>query len=289
MIITIDKVAGFCPGVRRAIKKAEDELGKSDEFYSYGSILHNDSEMHRLEDQGLSIASEDDLEKLGGKKLLIRAHGEPPETYKYLEKIGVEVVDATCAVVRRIQQQVGRAADDMKKVDGQLLIFGRKMHPEVIGLAGNAKGMALILESKDELDIVDLSRPIRLFSQTTMDADQYLFISDTIQKGVREQQEEPDFIRYDTICRHVTDRIPSLEGFAERSDVIIFVSGKESSNGKKLFNVCKEKNPKTFFISEPDELKREWLDGVSTVGISGAASTPQWLMENVARKIEEII
>ncbi len=289
MIITIDKVAGFCPGVRRAIKKAEDELVKGDEFFSYGSILHNDSEMHRLEDKGLSIASKDDLEKLGGKKLLIRAHGEPPETYKHLEKIGVEVVDATCAVVRRIQQQVSRAADEMKKVNGQLLIFGRKEHPEVIGLAGNAKGMALILESKDELDVVDLSRPIRLFSQTTMDADQYLFISDTIQKGVREQQEEPDFIRYDSICRHVTDRIPSLEEFAERSEVIIFVSGKESSNGKKLFNVCKDKNPKTFFISEPDELKREWFDGVGTVGISGAASTPQWLMENVARKIEEII
>ncbi len=289
MIITIDTAAGFCPGVRRAIKKAENELGKNEEFFSYGSLLHNESEMQRLEDEGLKIALKDDLRKLGGKKLLIRAHGEPPETYKYLEEIGVEVVDATCVIVRRLQQHVSRAAEDMKKVNGQLLIFGRKEHPEVIGLAGNAKGMALILESKDELDIVDLSRPIRLFSQTTMDADQYLFISDTIQKGVREQQEEPDFIRYDSICRYVTDRIPSLEKFVERSEVIIFVSGKESSNGKKLYNICKDKNPKTFFISEPDELKLEWFDGVAAVGISGAASTPLWLMEEVASKIREIV
>jgi 4-hydroxy-3-methylbut-2-enyl diphosphate reductase len=288
MIITIDKTAGFCPGVHRAIHKAEKELEQDNELFSYGSLLHNELEMQRLQDDGLRLAEKDDISLLNNKKLLIRAHGEPPETYMLAEKHGVELIDATCPVVKRLQQKVRRAAEEMKNVKGQIVIFGKQNHPEVIGLAGNAMGLATVISSAEDLATLDISCPVRLFSQTTMDKDHYNAFALFLDEGMRKYQPEPDFISYDSVCHHVTKRVPALKKFATHADVIIFVSGKESSNGKKLFNICLEINPKTYFISASNELKTEWFEHVKSVGISGAASTPLWLMEDVAVKIKEM-
>ena len=288
MIITIDKKAGFCPGVHRAIHKAEKELEQDNELFSYGSLLHNELEMQRLQNDGLRLAEKDDILLLNNKKLLIRAHGEPPETYMLAEKHGVELIDATCPVVKRLQQKVSRAAEEMKTVNGQILIYGKQNHPEVIGLAGNAMGLATVISSAEELPALDLSRPVRLFSQTTMDKDHYNAFALSLGEEIKKYQSEPDFISYDSVCNHVTKRVPALKKFAANADVIIFVSGNESSNGKKLFAICLEVNPKTYFISGPNELRTAWFEHVRSVGISGAASTPLWLMENVADKIKEM-
>ncbi len=288
MKITIDKAAGFCPGVQRAIRKAEKNLHKEGAFHSLGSLLHNEAEMVRLEEHGLKVVGHVDIPGLGGHKLLIRAHGEPPETYLLAEEHGVEVVDATCSVVKRLQQQVRQAALEMEKVNGQVVIFGKKGHPEVEGLVGQAQGLSIVIGSADDLKRIDLTKPIRLFSQTTMDADQYLFISDSIQKKVYDGHANPDFQRIHINCWHVTRRVPALLDFARRHDVVIFVSGRESSNGKKLFKTCSEHNPDTYFISGPEELKKAWFEGREKIGISGAASTPLWLMEEIAEKIKEM-
>jgi len=288
MKITIDKAAGFCPGVQKAIKKAEHNLKNGRVFYSLGELLHNEAEMGRLQEKGLQVVGREDIPGLKGKDLLIRAHGEPPETYSRAEASGVKVLDATCGVVKRLQQQVREAALGMEKVNGQVVIFGKKGHPEVEGLVGNAGGKAIVIGSVDELKKIDLSRPVRLFSQTTMDADHYLLVSDTIQRMVYDGKANPDFVRIDSICRHVNRRVPALIGFARSQDVVIFVSGRESSNGKKLFRICRDQNPDTHFISRPEEMEKGWFVGKEKVGISGAASTPLWLMEEVAHKIMEM-
>ncbi|NQT78701.1 MAG: 4-hydroxy-3-methylbut-2-enyl diphosphate reductase [Bacteroidetes bacterium] len=288
MIITIDKTAGFCPGVHRAIHKAEKELEQDNELFSYGSLLHNELEMQRLQADGLRLAEKDDMLLLNHKKLLIRAHGEPPETYMLAKTHGVELIDATCPVVKRLQQKVRRAAEEMKKVKGQILIFGKQNHPEVIGLSGHAMGLATVISSAEDIAALDLSRPVRLFSQTTMDSDHYNAFALFLDEEIRKYQPEPDFISHDSICHHVTKRVPALKKFAANVDVIIFVSGKESSNGKKLFNICLEINPETYFVSKLNELRTAWFEHVNSVGISGAASTPLWLMEDVAAKIKEM-
>ena len=288
MNITIDKTAGFCPGVHRAIHKAEKELDQDNELFSYGSLLHNELEMQRLQADGLRLAEKDDILLLNNRKLLIRAHGEPPETYVLAEKHGVELIDATCPVVKRLQQKVRRAAEEMKKVKGQIVIFGKQKHPEVIGLCGNAMGLATVISFAEDIAALDLSRPVRLFSQTTMDKDHYNAFALSLEEEIRKYQSEPDLISYDSVCHHVTKRVPALKKFAANADVIIFVSGNESSNGKKLFAICSEVNPRTYFVSGPNELKTEWFEHVRSVGISGAASTPLWLMEDVAVKIKEI-
>ncbi len=287
MIINIDKAAGFCPGVHRAIKKAEDELEGRDLLYAYGSLLHNEQEMRRLEGVGLKLVAKDDLEKLKNETLLIRAHGEPPETFRKAEEIGINIIDATCAVVRRLQKKVESAAMEMEKVNGQVVIYGKAGHPELIGLLGNTRNLGIHISSAEDFDRIDVSRPIRLFSQTTMDESDFNKISDEL-KAVMNDKSTNGFLSYKTICRHVLNRVPFLMKFASGHELIIFVSGKESSNGKKLFKSCLEVNPKTYMISMVEELDPKWFVGVSKVGISGAASTPQWLMEDVANKIMEI-
>jgi len=288
MIITIDKAAGFCPGVRNAIRKADSMLEKEGSFSCLGSLLHNDKEMGRLGEKGLKVISHDDIPGLSEKKLLFRAHGEPPETYKLTDEYGVEVIDATCGVVRKLQKQVQAAADDMEKAGGQVVIFGKPGHPEVIGLMGHARGLGIVIRSAQDLSKVDMSKPVRLFSQTTMDEAGFQLITVAIKQQMDKKTTKNNFISHNTICPHVSNRAPFLKKFASEHEVIIFVSGRESSNGKKLFRISSEVNPQTYFITEPAEMKPEWFKGAGSVGISGAASTPQWLMEEVARKIEAL-
>ncbi len=288
MIITIDKAAGFCPGVKRAIQKAEESLGREKKFYSLGSLLHNEIEMGRLGEMGLKIVSIADIPGLAGEKLLFRAHGEPPETYELTEKNRVEVIDATCAVVRQLQKKIEAAGEDMEKVGGQVVIFGKIDHPEVIGLLGQTKGLCVVIRSAQDLSKVDLTKPIRLFSQTTMDEVGFELISDAIKNQLSKISSDPDFVSNKSICQHVLKRVPHLKEFASQHEVIIFVSGRESSNGKKLFRISTEVNPESYFITESKELNPDWFIKVKSVGISGAASTPQWLMEEVAAKIQDI-
>lgn len=288
MKITIDKAAGFCPGVRRAIRTAEAELEQAKYLSTLGSLLHNESEMQRLAKYGLELVTKDEIKDLSGKKVLFRTHGEPPETFNLANKNGVEIIDATCGVVRRLQQQVNKAAKEMEELNGQVLIYGKVGHPEVNGLLGYCEGRGVLISSLDDLVKVDLTRPIRLFSQTTMDGEAYLATAKEIQQRANQLSPVSDFEKYDTICRHVSNRIPSIKKFASEVELLIFVSGKASSNGKKLFSVCSKVNPESYFISGPDELRPEWFANKQTIGISGAASTPEWLMEEVAKKIGEI-
>ena len=285
--ITIDSSAGFCPGLIRAIQKAEKHLKKDHVFYSLGSLLHNELEMGRLREKGLRVAAHGDLEALGGRKVLIRAHGEPPDTFAEAKQYGIELIDATCGVVRRLQQKVARAEEEMEKINGQVVIFGKPGHPELLGLVGYSSGQAIVVSGED-ISEVDPGRPVRLFSQTTMDGDMYDKIAAMIRERMMKLHASPDFVKYDTICKYVSRRERLLREFASRYDVIIFVSGKDSSNGKILFDVCKAVNPHTFFISGIEEIRREWFGNAENVGISGSASTPQWLMDKVAEKISEI-
>lgn len=288
MTITIDKAAGFCPGVRKAIREAEKQLEENEKFHSLGSLLHNEEEMGRLGKHGLVVVEKDDIPGLCGQKLLFRAHGEPPETYELAEKHDVQVVDTTCAVVRKLQKDVARAAKEMQKQDGQVILFGKPGHPEVLGLLGQTSGNGILVSSLQDLGKVDMKKPVRLFSQTTMDANSFDLIARAIREQMIRHAAKPDLVVHKSICSHVLNRVPSLIEFAVKHELIIFVSGRESSNGKKLFNICSGINPNTRFISEPGEVKAEWLKDISSVGISGAASTPQWLMESVAKKIEEL-
>jgi 4-hydroxy-3-methylbut-2-enyl diphosphate reductase len=289
MRITIDKKAGFCPGVRNAIRKADQHLEKEGSFSCLGSLLHNDKEMERLKDSGLQIARHRDLQDLSGEKILFRAHGEPPETFKLAEEHHLEVIDATCAVVRKLQIQVANAAAVMQEKNGQVVIFGKKDHAEVIGLLGNAKGIGIVVSSMQDLGKLDMERPIRLFSQTTMDDAVFNMIAKSIKEQHYNRAKEPDFEAFNTICKYVLNRVPSLKEFAGKHEVIIFVSGRESSNGKKLFKESKAINAETYFISVPEELNREWFVNKDKIGISGSASTPEWLMEEVANRIKELM
>ena len=264
-------------------------------FYSLGSLLHNDNEMERLRDKGLEDVDDlGDLEDVGEnedrrlkKRVLVRAHGEPPETFERAKSLGVELIDATCGVVKRLQDKIKAAQIEMTKRNGQVVIFGKPWHPEIIGLLGQTDGKGILITSMQELGKIDMSRPVQLFSQTTMDGKTYWMISDAIKQQMLKMGNK-DFEQHDSICRHVTNRIPALQQFAEESEVIIFVSGRESSNGKKLFKVSKEVNARTHFISGMDELDPEWIKEASSVGISGSASTPLWLMEEVAEKLKSI-
>jgi 4-hydroxy-3-methylbut-2-enyl diphosphate reductase len=289
MTITIDKKAGFCPGVRNAIRMADEHLEEEGSFNCLGSLLHYDKEMERLEDKGMKVVGYEDLPALKGSKVLFRAHGEPPETFKTTEENDVEVIDASCGVVRKLQLQVAEAAREMLKNDGQVVIFGKQDHPEVIGLLGNAKGIGIVVSSLQDLGKVDMEKPIRLFSQTTMDDAAFNMIVNSIREQHQNKSAEPDFEAFNTICKYVLNRVPSIKEFASQHELIIFVSGWESSNGKKLFNECKKVNPDTHFISSPDELHAEWIVDMNRIGISGSASTPQWLMEDVAKRIKELI
>ncbi|MCX6139868.1 MAG: 4-hydroxy-3-methylbut-2-enyl diphosphate reductase [Candidatus Kapabacteria bacterium] len=294
MIVSIDNHSGFCWGVVRTVQIAEDQLAatRSDRnVYVLGHIIHNPKETERLAAKGLKTISIEDFPRLAhtGAKVIIRAHGEPPDTYRLAWENGIEIVDATCPVVTKLQERVRKFWDH----DYQIVIFGKKDHAEVLGVRGVVHDQCVVITSVDEANqLVELGRKTVLFSQTTMDRPTFLAVRDALKQRVAElvvdtmEDIATEFHAKDTICGQVSGREGQLSKFAIDNDVILFVAGHASSNGKVLYNVAKNANPRTYFIENLDELQPEWLKGANTVGISGATSTPQWYMEDVKAYLE---
>ena len=294
MNITIDENAGFCFGVVKAIGTAEEELSRSGNLYCLGDIVHNNAEVHRLNQKGLQVIDHEQLASLQGEKVLIRAHGEPPSTYQQASKLGIELIDATCPIVLALQQKIRKGYEEMRKLSppGQVVIFGKPGHAEVIGLCGQTDNTAIVVSHPDDLDGIDCSRPIRLYSQTTKSKEEYQLLIRNLESKISEVENTSkarNFVAYDTICNRVANRAVQLEEFARNMDIVLFVSGKGSSNGHYLYEYCKHVQPNTQLISDVDELDASWFADVKNVGITGATSTPRWLMESVVNKIKFLI
>ena len=285
--ITIDDNSGFCFGVLYAIQMAEDELDRSGELYCLGDIVHNDTEVKRLTAKGLKIINHEDLKTIRDKKVLIRAHGEPPTTYSTALENNIELLDASCPVVLKLQNRVKTTFDNTVHPDAQIVIYGIPGHAEVNALMGQTDGKAIVVMHDEDLDKIDYTKPIVLFSQTTKSTENFYRLKSILEERAKAVG-NLNVSANDTICRQVSNRAPQLEKFAAKHDVVVFVSGKKSSNGKVLHGVCKSINPKSFFVSDVEELQSDWFNGAQTVGIAGATSTPMWLIQNVADKIVEI-
>jgi 4-hydroxy-3-methylbut-2-enyl diphosphate reductase len=284
MQVTIDKNSGYCFGVEFAIKMAEDEMENKEPLYCLGDIVHNDMEVKRLREKGLVVIDREQLQELSNCKVLIRAHGEPPETYKLAIENNIELIDASCPVVLKLQNRVKNAFDKMERENGQIVIYGKKGHAEVIGLTGQTLEKAIVVTDDSDLDNLDYNRPITLFSQTTKSTKGFYALSEKIEgriKDAKGELTEIDFNSNDSICRQVSNREPQLQRFAQENDVILFVSGKKSSNGKALYQVCLSENPRSYFIENEEEIEAGWFQNAERVGICGATSTPMWLMEQV--------
>lgn len=272
--VEIDSGSGFCFGVTTAIKKAEEELAAGKTLYCLGDIVHNGMEVERLHAMGLVTINHEQLKELHDVKVLLRAHGEPPETYELAKRNRIEIIDATCPVVLQLQKRIKNKF--WENPDAQIVIFGKNGHAEVLGLVGQTQSKAIIIEHFDEVSRLDFSRDIYLYSQTTKSLDEFHRIIDYIKEHI---SLDATFKSFDTICRQVANRMPNITNFATRHDVILFVSGRKSSNGKVLYNECKQVNPNSYHIEKPEEIDFHWFDGKQTVGICGATSTPKWLME----------
>ena len=282
VVVEVDKESGFCPGVVSAIRKAEGELQTRPSLYCLGDIVHNSEEVKRLEQQGLVTISREELAQLHDTKVLLRAHGEPPSTYQLAESQGIEIVDATCPVVLQLQKKIRRIFE--QEPASQIVIYGKHGHAEVVGLVGQTENTAIVVEHDDELDKIDFSRPVRLFSQTTMSVEQFR----QLRAEIASRMIQPaDLQTYDTICRQVANRIPHMRDFASQHDVVLFVSGRKSSNGKALFEVCRSANVRSYFISQPEDLTAQMVQEAQSIGICGATSTPRWQMEQVADYVKE--
>lgn len=282
MRVEIDDNSGFCFGVVRAIGEAERAL-QSGQVFSLGDIVHNRIEVQRLEQLGLRTVSHEELPSLAGCRLLVRAHGEPPSTFENAKMLGIEVIDATCPVVAKLQERVVKAHAAMREVGGQVVILGKRGHAEVIGLAGQVADPTIIVENKADLEQIDFLRPIFFLSQTTQSVDLF----EQLREEMLSRLASPEMLTaHDTICRQVSSREKHLEAFARQHDVIIFVCGRKSSNGKVLAEVCRAANPRTYNIEEAGELQPEWIEGAESIGICGATSTPKWLMQEVADQLE---
>ena len=271
--IEIDSGSGFCFGVTTAISKAEEELSRSDTLYCLGDIVHNGMEVERLHLQGLQTIDHSQLSQLHDVKVLLRAHGEPPATYATAERNHIEIIDATCPVVLQLQRRIKRQYDDNPQA--QIVIFGKNGHAEVLGLVGQTAGNAIVVENLDDASHLCFDRDIYLYSQTTKSLDEFHALIAYIQAHISPQA---TFRSFDTICRQVANRMPNIAAFAARHDMILFVSGHKSSNGKVLFNECLRVNANSHHIEQPSEIDRNWLDGVKTIGICGATSTTKWMM-----------
>lgn len=281
MQIEIDNGSGFCFGVTTAIRKAEEELTAGTRLYCLGDIVHNGMECERLRRMGLVTINHDEMSRLHGVKVLLRAHGEPPETYEMARRNNIEIIDATCPVVLQLQRRIKQKYDS--NPDAQIVIFGKPGHAEVLGLVGQTNGRAIVVADLDGVKSLDFTRDIFLYSQTTKSLDEFHRIIDYIQQHIAP---EATFKSFDTICRQVANRMPNISSFARRHDLILFVCGRKSSNGRVLFNECKSVNPNSHLIEGPDEIDPSWLKGVDTVGICGATSTPKWLMEECLERIK---
>ncbi len=281
MRIEIDEQSGFCFGVVRAIRHAEEAL-HSGTVHCLGDIVHNRLEVQRLERLGLRTVRHEDLEALQGQRVLIRAHGEPPSTYRQAAELGIEVIDATCPVVAQLQTRVKKAHAAMEAVNGQVVILGKRGHAEVVGLTGQVERPTIVVERAEDLAAVDFGRPIHFLSQTT----QSIGLFRALAEEMKRRAADPEAVKVeDTICRRVAGREEHLRQFAKGYDAVLFVAGRKSSNGRVLCEVCRGANPRTYALEEAGELRREWFEGVQSVGICGATSTPKWLMQQVAEAV----
>lgn len=298
--IEIDNGSGFCFGVTTAIKKAEEELAQGEKLYCLGDIVHNGMECDRLRQMGLITINHEEMRELHDVKVLLRAHGEPPETYELARRNKIEIIDATCPVVLKLQKRIKEQYDEnrhaserslstctpgnacLSNQNAQIVIFGKKGHAEVLGLVGQTQSSAIVIENVDEVTKLDFSRDIYLYSQTTKSLDEFHCIIDYIQAHI---SPEAKFRSFDTICRSVANRMPNISQFAAKHDLVLFVCGRKSSNGKVLYNECLRVNPNTHLVEGPEEIASQWLEGINTVGICGATSTPKWLMEQCRDKL----
>ena len=278
--IEIDNGSGFCFGVTTAIKKAEEELAQGEKLYCLGDIVHNGMECERLRQMGLITINHEEMRELHDVKVLLRAHGEPPETYELARRNNIEIIDATCPVVLKLQKRIKEQYD--ANLQSQIVIFGKKGHAEVLGLVGQTQSSAIVIENFDEVTKLDFSRDIYLYSQTTKSLDEFHRIIDYIQAHISPNAK---FQSFDTICRSVANRMPNISQFAAKHDLVLFVCGRKSSNGKVLYNECLLVNPNTHLVEGPEEIEPQWLEGINTVGICGATSTPKWLMEQCRDKL----
>ena len=284
MKVEVDDKSGFCFGVRNAVEIAEKALARGEKIFSLGHIVHNEIEVERLHSLGLKDIDHDQFRNLHDCKVLIRAHGEPPETYRIAEENNITIIEATCPIVKRLQGKIKSTWISSLEKGDQVVVFGKAGHAEVIGLMGQTANKAILTNGEDNLDKIDYTREIHLFAQTTMSSSDYRLLIQKIklkmtEAGVSDPSNQLHV--YKTICGQVSNRQPGLRNFARRHDTIIFVSGKDSSNGKILFSVVKSENPDSWFISSPEELRKEWFDGKRSVGVSGATSTPKWLIDKV--------
>ena len=293
MKIEIDQGSGFCFGVTRAIGKAEEELAKEEQLYCLGDIVHNGKECDRLQQMGLVTINHEQMRDIHDAKVLLRAHGEPPSTYALAREHAINLIDATCPVVLHLQERIKKEYDEKtrnsenKKIkDKQIVIFGKNGLAEVIGLVGQTEETAIIIESADDARKLDFNRDICLYSQTTMPLDEFRKIVEYVQQHISPQA---TFTYSDTICRQVANRMPNIRSFALKHDAVLFVCGKKSSNGRVLFNECKEANPRSYMIDTASEIDVRWLQGCESIGICGATSTPKWLMEECKVRIEQLL
>lgn len=282
--IEIDHNSGFCFGVVTAIRKAEEELAKSGKLYCLGDIVHNSDEVQRLRDKGLVTITHDDMKRLRDVKVLLRAHGEPPSTYELARRNNIEIIDATCPVVLQLQRRIKKTFDTQSPRP-QIVIYGKTGHAEVNGLVGQTEGQAIVVENHDDLNKIDYSKDIALYSQTTKSLEGFRLIMESISKRL---SSNASFNSYDTICRQVANRVSGLREFAANHELVLFVSGKKSSNGKILFSQCYDVNPNTYLVSNASEINPAWIAGIKSVGICGATSTPRWLMEQVSERVSNL-
>jgi 4-hydroxy-3-methylbut-2-enyl diphosphate reductase len=288
MVVEVDERSGFCFGVRNAVEIAEEALSRGEKVFSLGPIVHNDIEVERLAGLGLASVDHAQFRKLRNCKVLIRAHGEPPETYETAARNKITIIEATCPIVKRLQSRIKETWLETRQSGGQVVVFGKAGHAEVVGLMGQTDNEAVLVNGKGDIKKINFSGDIHLFSQTTMSVKEYNDLAETIilkmkEKGISDA--EVHLHKNNTICGQVSNRQPRLKAFAKKHDVLIFVSGKESSNGKMLFSVCKNENPDSWFVSSPDEIKAEWFVNKTSAGICGATSTPKWLIDKIKETI----
>lgn len=286
MNIEIDPSSGFCFGVIKAIGLAEQILEKEEKLYCLGDIVHNNSEVDRLTKKGLRVIDHEEFKDLRNCKVLIRAHGEPPETYATAEKNNITLVDGTCPVVLKLQQKIKKSHKNFNN-NGHVIIYGKRGHAEVIGLSGQTENKAIIIESPDEIKNIELNGPVHLFSQTTMNKEGFEEIIKHISKKAEGKNIHIECT--DSVCGQVSNRAPKIKKFCSKHDIVIFVSGRKSSNGKMLFEECIRVNKNSFFVSDKRDLNPSWFVNAGSVGICGATSTPRWQMEEISEEIMKII
>jgi 4-hydroxy-3-methylbut-2-enyl diphosphate reductase len=285
MKVEIESGSGFCFGVENAVRIAEEALKEGEEVYCLGEIVHNDIEVDRLKKLGLVTITYEQFEQLHNCKVLIRAHGEPPSTYEKAQENNITIIDATCPIVHSMQEKIKRVQAVSEAEDGQIVIYGKEGHAEVIGLLGAAGDKGILVTGRHDIGKIDFTKPVWLFAQTTRSKTEYEVVAEIISLKLEQERENHpgnSLKVHNTICRHVSDREPRLREFSRKHDVILFVSGRKSSNGRMLYDVCKKENWHSYFISSPGEINPEWLKDAKSIGVCGATSTPRWLIQEVA-------